>query len=268
MTDISNPAKPMKTNKLLLLLAALPAFWGCASFNHGDILVERSAAKAMLEDTSIRPFSEIKLSWKNFPYRSASDLIGEGSVSRPKKPKSVPVPPEDSADLTRQAREVFAKAGLYDSQKGFGTLTLEMTTFGRWTYRELLRSYLVDTSFIFIIPSALRVNYFLTADFQTSTGTARVETEATNKTTFHLLLAPLYPFTAPGGRENKLLKQLLWRSATDVYAKQKAAGPAIPGAAPAAPVVPQAAAPAPEEEPVPVPPDEPARDWNEEPQDD
>ena len=255
-----------KTHKLLLLLAVLPAFWGCASFNHGDILVERSAAKAMLEDTSIRPFSEVKLSWKNFPYRSASDLIGEGSVSRPKKPKAVPAPPEDAADLTRQAREVFSKAGLYDSQKGYGTLTLELTTFGRWTYRELMRSYLVDTSFIFIIPSALRVNYFLAADFQTSTGPARVETEATNKTTFHLLLAPLYPFTAPGGRENKLLKQLLWRSATDVYLKLKTAGQAQPGPQPAV----QAAspAPAPEAEPVPVPPDEPARDWSGEPPDD
>lgn len=269
MTEISSAGKTMKKNKLIFLLAALPAFWGCASFNHGDVLVEREAARAMLQDTSIRPFSEIKLSWKNFPYRSASDSIGEGSISNPKKPKPVPVPPEDSADLTRQAREIYAKAGLYDKEKGAGTLNLELTTFGRWTYRELLRSYLVDTSFIFLIPSSLRVNYLLTSDFQVSTGPARVEVEATNKTTFHLLLIPLYPFTAPGGRESSLLKQMLWRSATDVYAKLKAAGQAAPGAAPA----PQQAAGQPPAQsldaaPVPVPPDEPARDWKQEPQDD
>lgn len=268
MTDISSSGKKMKTVKLLILTSALPLLWGCASFNHGDVLVERSAARAMLEDTTIRPFSEIKVSWNNFPYRSASDSIGEGSISNPKKPKPVPVPPEDSADLNRQAREIYAKAGLYDREKGAGTLKLELTTFGRWTYRELLRSYLVDTSFIFIIPSSLRVNYFMTADFAVSTGPARVETEAVNKTTFHLLLIPLYPFTAPGGRESKLLKQMLWRSATDVYAKLKAAGQAAPGAAPAPQPAAAQVSPAQEGAPVPVPPDEPARDWKQEPQDD
>lgn len=255
------------TYKLLILLAALPAFWGCASFNHGDILVERSAAEAMLEDTSIRPFAAVNVSWKNFPYRSATDAIGEGSVSAPKKRKPVPVPPEDAADFTRQAREIFGKAGLYDKAKGSGDLTLEMTTFGRWTYRELLRSYLVDTSFIFLIPSSLRVNYYLAADFAVSTGPATVAVEATNKTTFHLLLAPLYPFTAPGGREDKLLRQMLWRSATDVYSKLKAAGRADPALQPAAAPAP-AAQPAPEETAEPAPPVEPSRDWHEEPPDD
>lgn len=255
----------MKNLKPLLLLAALPAFYGCASFNHGDILVERSAAKAMLEDSSIKPFAEVNVSWKNFPYRSASDAIGEGSVSAPRKRKPVPVPPEVGADFTRQARDVFSRAGLYDAQKGEGALTLEMTTFGRWTYRELLRSYLVDTSFIFIIPSSLRVNYYLAADFAVSTGPVTVATEATNKTTFHLLLAPLYPFTAPGGRENKLLRQMLWRTATDVYARLKAAGRAA-AAQPAPPA--GAERPVPEEKLEPVPPVEPSRDWNEEPPDD
>jgi len=262
----------MKNAKHTLLLAALPLLWGCASFNHGDILVERSAAKAMLEDSTIRPFSEIRVSWKNFPYRSASDSIGEGSVSAPKRIKPVPVPPEDSADLTRQAREVFARAGLYDKEKGSGALDLDLTTMGRWTYRELMRSYFVDTSFIFLIPSSLRVNYYLAADFSVSTGPVRVETEAMNKTTFHLLLIPLYPFTSPGGRESKLLKQMLWRSATDVYARLKAAGQAEPVKAAAAPQAlapgPQPPAPAPEEIVTPVPPDEPARDWKEEPPDD
>ena len=215
----------MKTNKILLLLTALPVFCGCASFNSGDVLVERGAARAMLEDKSIVPFSEIQVSWQNFPYRAPTDSIGEGST-RPKKMKPLPVDPGDAAAFSRKAGKIFSEAGLYDKERGRGTLRLELTSFGRWTYGDLFRSYLVDTGFIFIIPSSLRVNYYLTSDFAVSSGTVRVETEARHKTTFHLLMAPLYPFFSPGVRENGLLKQMLWRSATDVYARLKAAGAA------------------------------------------
>jgi hypothetical protein len=78
------------------------------------------------------------------------------------------------------------------------------------------------------------------------------------------LLAPLYPFTAPGGRESKLIRQMLWRAATDVYLRIKAAGRGE--AAPQPQAQPAPAAPA--ESTGPVPPVEPSRDWNEEPPDD
>ncbi len=249
----------MKIHKLALILAAAPALWGCASFNHGDVLVERSTAKAMLEDATIKPFSEIKVSWSNYPYRSSTDSIADDSISSTKKPRAIPVPPEDCADLARQARETFARAGLYNREKGRGTLNLELTTFGRWTYRELLHSFLVDTGFIFIIPSSLRVDYYLAADFSVSTGTARVETAAVNKTTFHLLLAPLYPFTAPGGREHTLLRQMLWRSATDIYTKIKTAGQAVQAKEPPAP--PPALEEKPGAAPLSGPPLPPDRTW-------
>lgn len=231
----------MKKIRLLLLLATLPAFWGCASFNSGDIRVERGTAQAMLEDKALIPFSELEVSWQNFPYRAPTDSIGEGST-RPKKIKPLPVEQDDAAAFGRKAREIFAQAGLYDKARGQGTLRLELTSFGRWTYGDLFHSFLVDTGFIFIIPASLRVNYYLAADFavseavasavsqasgpQTASGTVRVETEARHKTTFHLLMAPLYPFFSPGARENGLLRQMLWRSATDVYARLKAAGSA------------------------------------------
>jgi hypothetical protein len=244
----------MKTIKLFLLLAALAPFWGCASFNSGDIRVERATARAMLEDKEIVPFSEIQVYWMNFPYRAPTDSIGEGST-RPKKIKPLPVEPADAAALGRKAREVFSEAGLYDKARGRGTLRLELTSFGRWTYGDLFRSYLVDTSFIFLIPSSLRVNYYLTADFAVSTGTLRVETEARHKTTFHLLMAPLYPFFSPGARENGLLRQMLWRSATDVYAKLKAAG------APPRDLPPKAAQPESETPAMSGPPVQPDRTW-------
>ncbi|MDA8131246.1 MAG: hypothetical protein M0011_07045 [Elusimicrobia bacterium] len=216
----------MKDIKLAALLALLPALWGCASFNSGDMLVDRKTAGAMLEDKELVPFSALEVSWRNYPYRAPTDSIGEGSVSHTNRVMPVQVDPGDEAAFRRKAEEIFAKAGLLDKVRGKGNLRLELTSFGRWTYGDLFRSFLVDTGFVFIIPASLRVNYYLTADFAVSSGTVRVETEARNKTTFHLLLAPLYPFFSPGARENGLLRQMLWRSATDVYSKLKAAGSA------------------------------------------
>ena len=227
---------------------------GCASFNSGDILVERSTARAMLEDRTVVPFSDIKVYWRNFPYRSPTESIGEGSISNPLKVKPVPAPAEDASALAERAREIFRAAGLYDREKGRGTLRLELTSFGRWTYGDLFHSYLAETGFIFIIPSTLRVNYGLTADFAVSSGTARVETIGQRKTTFHLLLAPLYPFFAPGPRETALLKQMLWRSASEVYARLKAAGGA-------AEELPAARAENPDPDAIPAPPMQPDRSW-------
>lgn len=244
----------MKKTRLLIIPALLACLSGCASFNSGDVLVERGAARAMLDDRTVVPFSDIKVSWRNYPYRAPTDAIGEGSISNPLKPRTVPAPEEDSAALAARAREIFRAAGLYDKEKGRGTLRLELTSFGRWTYSDLFHSYLVDTGFIFIIPSSLRVNYGLTADFAVSTGMARVETVGQRKTVFHLLLAPLYPFFAPGPRENTLLKQMLWRSATEVYVKLKAAGGAA-GELPAAKA--ETAEPA----SIPIPPMAPDRSW-------
>lgn len=255
MINVSN-GPSMKNTKLILLLAAMPAFWGCASFNSGDTRVDRSVAMAMLEDKAVVPFAGLEISWRNFPYRAPTDSIGEGSASRPaKKVKPVPVGYGDEADFVAEAREIFGRAGLYDKARGQGTLRLELTTFGRWTYGDLFRSFLVDTGFIFIIPASLRVNYFMTADFAAGGKTVRVETEATNKTTFHLLLAPLYPFLSPGAKENGLLRQMLWRSATDTYSSLKAAG------APAAQLPPKTQEQRDAELPLSGPPVQPDRTW-------
>jgi hypothetical protein len=246
----------MKQIKLILLLAALPAFWGCASFNSGDTRVDRTVAMAMLEDKTVVPFAGLEIGWRNFPYRAPTDSIGEGSASRPaRKIKPVPVGYGDEAGFAAEAREIFGRAGLYDKARGRGTLRLELTTFGRWTYGDLFRSFLVDTGFIFIIPASLRVNYFLAADFAAGGKAVRVETEATNKTTFHLLLAPLYPFLSPGARENGLLRQMLWRSATDTYSSLKAAG------VPATPLPPKTREQHDAELPLSGPPVQPDRTW-------
>lgn len=245
----------MKKFRMALLLALTPALWGCASFNSGDIKVDRGTAREMLQDKGIVPFKGIEVSWRNFPYRSPADAIGEGSVSRPKRIKPVPVDPAEAAKLRDEAARIFSEAGLLDKNRGSGLLRVELTSFGRWTYRDLFRSFLVDTGFIMIIPASLRVNYYMTADFSAGGSSLRVETEARNKTTFHLLMAPLYPFFSPGAKESRLLRQMLWRSATDVYEKLKAAGSA-PGQPP-----PKPAEDGDDQLPLSGPPVEPDRTW-------
>lgn len=243
----------MKIKELLMIAASALSACGCASFTSGDVLVEKETAQAMFDDHTLVPFADIQLSWINYPYRSPTDSIaGETTVDdkgrfTAQQAKPVQAPPEDLAKLAKRARGIFSEAGLYDKQKGRGTLRLALTTVNRWTYGELFRSYLVDTGFIFLIPSSLRVNYLLSAEFETSSGTVKVETLGQNKTTFHLLLAPLYPLFAPGGRETGLLKQMLWRCATDTYERLKRSGQAAQQspAAPAAEALPAAITPPP-----------------------
>ena len=87
--------------ELFLIPAALTALSGCASFNSGDLLVDRGTARAMMEDRALTPFSEIQIYWRNFPYRAPTDSIGEGSISNPKQilPSAPP-----AADISAFAR--------------------------------------------------------------------------------------------------------------------------------------------------------------------
>jgi len=207
--------------KFLLPLAAALLTGACASFHSGDILVERGTLRDLLDDRNVTPFSKIQLSWQNYPFTNPTDSIGEGSVSNPKKIVPVTVPAEDLDYLRREARKILAEAGLYSAQTGSGTLKISLTTFGRWKYRDLFRSYLADTAFIFILPSTIRVNYSMTAEFASYGGPLKTEVSACEKTTFHLFMAPLYPFLSPGARGKSLLRQMLWRTSTEIYEKIK-----------------------------------------------
>ncbi|HAH31284.1 MAG TPA: hypothetical protein DCL44_03105 [Elusimicrobia bacterium] len=207
--------------KIALPLAAAVFCCACASFQSGDILLERNTLKALLEDKSIKPFSQIQVSWQNFPFRSATDSIGEGSISTPKKMVALPAGSEDLEYFRNKAKDVLSKAGLYDPKTGSGIIKLKLVTLGRWTYHDLWKSYFVDTAFIFILPSSIKVNYSLTVECVTSSGTLKTEITAYNKTSFHLLLAPLYPLLSPGAKEKSLIRQMLWRASTGIYEKMK-----------------------------------------------
>lgn len=224
----------------ILIPAAFFLAAGCASFNSGDVLVYRNHLRGMLNARDVRPAAEIRLSWKNFPYKSGIDAIGEGTAI-PEKPRPVPVPVSDTAWLKKNIERIFAEAGLYDAQKGSGTLTVILTSYGRWTYGEIFRSFLVDTGYVFIIPATLRVNHQLVVEYNAADGRARVEEVGQNKTTFHALLFPLYPLFTPGRKEHSLLKNMLWKSTVDLYLKVKR-GAVSPPAQESAPKKAEAAA--------------------------
>jgi len=207
--------------KIILPLAAALLCGACASFHSGDILLERGTLKALLDDKTIKPFSKIQVSWQNYPFRNPTDSIGEGSISNPPKITPAPAESEDLEYFRRKAKDILADAGLYDPKKGAGTLKLTLVTVNRWNYRDLFKSYLADTSFIFLLPSTIKTVYAMTAEFRTSSGTLRTEITAYNKTTFHLLLAPLYPLFSPGAKGKSLIRQMLWRTSTEIYEKMK-----------------------------------------------
>jgi len=204
----------------ILILPALFLAAGCASFNSGDVMVSRSHLHQMMDAKDIKPAGEIRLVWKNFPYKSAIDTIGEGST-RAVRPRPLPVPVGDMAWLKKHAGDIFEEAGLYDARNGSGTITIALTSYGRWTYGEIFRSFLVDTGYIFLIPASLRVNHQLVVEYNGHDGRAAVEEIGQNKTTFHALILPLYPLFSPGRKEHALIKNMLWKSAVDVYLKVK-----------------------------------------------
>jgi hypothetical protein len=242
----------------ILIPAVLFLAAGCTSFNSGDVLVSRSQLRSMLDARDIRPAAEIRLSWKNFPYQSGIDTIGEGTAI-PVKPRPIPVPIGDTAWLKEHVEDIFAEAGLYDAQKGSGTISILLTSYGRWTYGEIFRSFLVDTGYVFIIPATLRVNHQLVVAYNGAGGRASVEEVGQNRTTFQALLFPLYPLFPPGRKEHSLLKNMLWKSAVDVYLKVKRGAVSPVGQEPAPPGKPGEMKPAaPALSGPPVPPD---RTW-------
>ncbi|MEI7481296.1 MAG: hypothetical protein WCK75_02990 [Elusimicrobiota bacterium] len=203
-----------------LILAALLLTSGCASFNSGDVLIPRGYLRQMLADRGVKPASDIMVVWKNFPYKNPTDMIGEGAIDPP-KPQPIPVPISDLVWLKDHARSIFSEAGLYDAETGSGTIKITLISYGRWTYGEIFRSFLVDTGYIFIIPASLLVNHQLVAEYDGLAGRAKAEEIGRTKTTFHAILFPLYPLFRPGATEHSLLKSMLWRSATDIYSKAK-----------------------------------------------
>lgn len=208
----------MKKYRIPLLLPLLLS--GCASFQSGDVRIDRNGLRTMMADEEIRPFASLRFTWTNYPYFNPAELIGQGTVEGTPPPKPVPVEREEFFELRTRAFDIMKEAGLYDPAGGEGTLYLDLSTYGRWTYRDLFKSFLVETSWIMLLPSSLNVNYRILATSDRDAG-LEVEEIARHRTVFHALIFPLYPFASPAARERALLRNMLWKTATDVYARLK-----------------------------------------------
>ena len=214
-------------------LAAALFLSGCAAFTSGEIKIDKDIATDMFADSSKKAFADITLSWENYPYQSGTDKIGHGEIDqttgdfKQEERKHLPADPADQQKLLDLAKKIFKKAGLYDRNSGSGTLNLNLETVNRWTYGELVNSYLVETPFVMIFPRSLPTGYSLSTKITTSTGTANIELMATNRTYFFLLLAPVYPLFSPSSGEKTIFNQILWRMATEIYEARRKADKAI-----------------------------------------
>lgn len=204
--------------RIFTALAAL-SFASCASFKNVD-LPPRNIVQEMSRDKELKPFSRILVRWRNFPFKTYSQSIGYTDAEK-EKIKPVNVEFKDYSGFKSRVLKIFGESGIYDAEKGTGTLKVDLLTFGRWTYSELFSSYLTDTSWIYIIPSSIKVNYYMATEIEQAELAGKVEETASVKTTFHLLLLPLYPLTPFSWSEKSLLKQMIWKTAADVYLKQK-----------------------------------------------
>lgn len=199
---------PMKLLSLSFVLLC-----GCASLRLPQAAIPQPPAE---KDFPV--FSELNLEWENKPLRSAADEIGEGTLFGPPKQEYFPVEQEIFEIFRSAAIKQLEKEGLYKAGRGGPALTLRLKSRGRWTYKEILRTYLVETPFIMIFPSSLYTRYELEAEWREGEKTRTASSSAGFKTVFHLLLFPVYPFTPPSAAEKKCLKSLIAETAAGIKA--------------------------------------------------
>lgn len=163
------------------------------------------------------PFSKILVQWKNYPY---SDYHKVNNLEKePSELKAVEVEQKDYLKFKKMIINSAKEIGLYDEFKGTGTIKILLLSYGRWSYKELLTTYLTDTPYIFILPSSLGVRYRMIAYIERGNTEYRIENEGLVKTTFFLPLFPLYPLMRFNGAEKTTLQNLIDKTLIDIARK-------------------------------------------------
>lgn len=202
---------------LLTLLFSM--FTSCASFKTIDPFPRKVVYDAS-KDKEKKPFAKILVRWRNYPLMTYGDMIGYTDEEKAKiKPEDVPY--EDYIKFKKRVISAFKETGMYDEKTGTGTVKVDLTSYGRWTYGELTRSFLTETSFIYILPRSLKVNYHMKVEIEREGVYKSAEEISSIKTTFHLLIFPLYPFASFAGAEKGILKNMVWKAVTDSYSLDK-----------------------------------------------
>lgn len=201
--------------------AAAAAFLlaSCASFKSGDIYVSRNVLGKMLDDKSKKPFGSVKTNWEIMPYARTNSRIAPIGDERP---VFRPAGKEEADWFREKAEEILSEAELLDEKNGSGTIILNLKSTGNWTYKDVFFGFLTETPWVMIFPASLRVNYSLAAQFLDENDRREITQNSTVKTVFHPLMLPLYVFSYPSGKEKSVIKAMLWKAATDIYAEKSA----------------------------------------------
>ncbi len=203
----------------LLFTFIFSLFTSCASFKTMDPFPRKIIYQAS-NDKEKRPFSKILVRWRNFPLLTFQNTIGYTDEEKAKiKPEEVPY--SHYIKFKKRIIKAFKETGLYDEKNGKGTVKIDLTSYGRWTYGDLTKSFLTETSFIYILPQSLKVNYHMKVEIEREGQTKSAEEFSYIKTTFHLLIFPLYPFSSFSSAERGILKNMAWKAVTDAYSLDK-----------------------------------------------
>lgn len=197
---------------LSLILLTLIFFTSCISISKTEIISRKDFIDA--SKITKKPFKKILVQWKNYPYSDYHKVSMLEKESQQLKP--VEINQKDYIKFKKMVIESATQIGLYDEFNGSGTLKVLLISYGRWSYEELLSTYLTDTAYIFILPSSLSVNYKITAFFEKEQKEERVENEGYVKTTFFLPLFPLYPLFRFSGAEKTTLSYLIDKTLIEI----------------------------------------------------
>lgn len=190
---------------------------GCATFVKSSY-IPRKDREAVDKKPAPPSFASVRVSWNYFPLKTSQDIIG--SITEKKADSPIPVSRDEAAYLTKEALKILREEKVYDADKGTGTLAINLTSYGRWNYSMLWHTYLVDTPFVLILPSAIIARHAMRAEWTSQNTQVKVEDAAEVKSVFHLLLFPLYPFFSPGAQERHALSRLLSNIAFQIRKQQ------------------------------------------------
>lgn len=195
---------------------------GCMSYNKAGVVTrgQMQEARACASGQS-RKFKEISVDWKQRLLRT--DAQTTGLSPQEKKVPPLPVDDADQLWLDKLVRQRFAEAGLYDPETGSGTLRVVVISYNRWSYGQLTHGFLIDTSWLFILPASISTVHYMNFSMQQDDNTVEFTKNATVKTCFHMLLFPLYPFMPPGRSETGALKSLVDAGALSILTERQAA---------------------------------------------
>jgi len=184
----------------------------CISSAKTDIIL-RAELKEIYSKKS-QPYKKVLVKWINYPYKDFHKFNYLEKSAEDIKPVEV----DEKSYLKFKSKIIneFKESGLYDEENGSGTVKILLTSYGRWTTKELFSTYFVDTAYIFLLPSSLEVNYVMKVKIERDDKNINFEKQAQVKTTFFFLFLPVSLFSSFSGSEKTVLDNLIYQTIAEV----------------------------------------------------